>query len=83
MNPELIEKLKKFTNDPDWHIMADIMKGHFAPLYDVMSIDIAKSNDEIASEVRGRQMTVKGITAFLNDAKIISGNIKSIKTTFK
>ena len=81
---ERIEKLKKFTQDPDWSIMVDLLKGHVAPLVDITSIDPRQSNEEIAAEVRGRQLTISSLTKFLNDIKVISGNIiNADKPTFK
>lgn len=83
-NEERIQKLRKFTQDPDWALVQDLMKGHLAPLLDVTSIDASRSNDEIASEVRGRQMTIASLSKFLNDAGIVSGPITRTKPiTFK
>lgn len=77
---EKIERLKKFTLDRDWYLMEEILKEHLSPLVDVMTIDETKSNDQIASEVRGRQLTIKGLTNFLNDTKIIKGSITKKET---
>jgi len=79
---ETIEKLKKFTQDRDWYLMEDLVKDYLSPLTEVSTIDVTKSNDEIATEVRGRQIAIDGLTKFLNEAKIINGNITTTKTNF-
>lgn len=79
---EKIQKLKKFTQDPDWNLMEELVNNYLAPLTEIGTIDITKSNDEIATEVRGRQIAIDGLTKFLNEAKIINGNISNTKPNF-
>jgi len=80
---EIIAKLGKFTADPDWQLMENLVHDYLSPLNDVMSIDVKKSNDEIASEVRGRQISIEGLQKFLQKAKIINKPITTKTTTFK
>jgi hypothetical protein len=83
MNEELRTKLNKFFQDPDWALVVGLMNDHLEPLKDVMSIDVRKSNDEIASEVRGRQLTINGLSGFLRDAGVMTQRIDKSKTTFQ
>lgn len=81
---ERIAKLKKFTDDPDFHLLIDLIKEHLAPLESVSSIDRTLSNDQIASEVRGRQLSMESMSNFLSDISILKGSVKDYKpTTFK
>lgn len=83
MTEETRKELQKFTQDPSWHLMQELMEGHLEPLRDIMSIDKDLSNDQIASEVRGRQITIKALDSFLRNAGIINGPRAGTKTTFQ
>lgn len=63
--------------------MENIVHDYLSPLNDVMSIDPSLSNDQIASEVRGRQISIEGLQKFLQKAKIINKPITTKTTTFK
>jgi len=81
---ENIQKLRKFTEDPDWVLMEGIIREFIEPLTDVTTINKSLGNDEIASEVRGRQITIESLTKFLNQTKIISSKpIATNVTSFK
>lgn len=72
-----LKKLRdKFFSDPDWKEMEELIQEYILPFRDVENIVSNKTNDEIASEVRGRQLMVKQLDKFLADTGIISGRIK-------
>lgn len=72
-----LKKLRdKFFSDPDWKEMEELIQEYILPFRDVENIVSNKTNDEIASEVRGRQLMVKQLDKFLSDTGIISGRIK-------
>ena len=82
MTQEHKDKLKKFTEDPDWILVQQLFEEKIQPLMDVMSINSELTNDQIASEVRGRQITIESLSSFLRDSKILSSsNITSNKQT--
>lgn len=83
MESEIKNKLDKFVSDPEWHLVEDILMSYIDPLKSVSSIDTKLSNDQIASEVRGRQIAIDGLTKFLNDMKIVKGKPIISSTTFK
>jgi len=82
-NEELQKIANKFFNDPDWRIVENMINEYLEPLKDISSIDISKSNDEIATEVRGRQISVEQLGKFLQDSRIVGRNINNKPTTFK
>lgn len=84
MDNETKEKLKKFYNDPDWQLVVKMFEDKLKDLRDISKIDAKKSNDEIASEVRGRQISIESLSTFLRDSKIVSAqDITSNPTSFK
>lgn len=80
---EILLKLRKFTQDPDFHLLEEMLMGHLEPLRDINSVDSSLTNDQIASEVRGRQLTIKSLEGFLKDVGIINSKIDNKTTTFK
>jgi len=83
MDDETKLKLNKFVADPDWFLVEDILMSYIDPLKSVSSIDMKASNDQIASEVRGRQIAIEGLTKFLNEMKIVKAKPITNPTTFK
>lgn len=72
-----IPKLKeKFFSDPDWRDMEELIRSYIDPMQSSMNIEtVGKSNDEIATEVRGRQLAYKGLNDFLEGAGILKPRI--------
>lgn len=83
MTEKLKDKLRKFTADPDWVLIETMFNEHMDPLKSIMTIDVNRSNDEIASEVRGRQLTIESLTKFLKDSNIVNSQSINQTTTFK
>lgn len=84
MTKESLAKISnKFFNDPDWAIVEEMISEYIEPLKDISTVDIKKSNDEIATEVRGRQITINQLNKFLLDSRIVGQNINNKPTTFK
>lgn len=78
-----LQKLnEKFFTDPDWAMMEELIRGYIDPLKSVGTIDPKLSNDQIATEVRGRQIAYEQLDRFLTDTKIITRKFEP-QTTFK
>lgn len=80
---ERIQKLRKFTQDPDFVLISDMLNEQLQPLRDVMNIDTTRSNDEIASEIRGRQISINSLSNFLRDTKLVNEKIIKSNASFK
>lgn len=83
---EKAKKLKKFVNDPDWAIVEELIKGYIQQWQSVLTVNPERSNDEIAADVRGRQIAMQSMTQFLNEIGVVKEQSveKLIKpTTFK
>ncbi len=73
---------EKFFTDPDWAMMEELILQYIDPLKSVITIDSKMSNDEIATEVRGRQIAYDSLDRFLKDSKVVTRKIAT-PTTFK
>lgn len=82
---EKARKLEKFIKDPDWNIMEELLQTYIAVHSQINNIDPKKSSDEIAAEVRGRQIAIQSLASFLNETGVIkNAEEKIIKpTSFK
>ena len=79
-----IQKLKdKFFTDPDWAMMEELIRSYTTPLESSLNIDVTLSNDQIATEVRGRQLAVKSLEEFLTQSGVLKPRIISEPVTFK
>ena len=70
---QLDQKLKKFITDPDWKYIEDLFMSYVLDLINMGNIDPkgTMSNDQIASEVRGRKLLSASLAQFLNETKLI------------
>ncbi len=79
-----LEKLKaKFFTDPDWGMMEELLRSYIDPLESVSNIDSKVSNDELATEVRGRQIAYKALNDFLEQSQVLKPRIINKVTSFK
>ncbi len=84
MTNEDLKKLKdKFFTDPDWKLMEELLRGYIDPLQSVQTINSALSNDEIATEVRGRQIAYKSLNDFLEQTQVLRPREITNQTSFK
>ena len=79
-----LKKLRdKFFTDPDWSEMEELIEEYLAPMRDTENIPDNLSNDQIASEVRGRKLIIRSLDKFLADSGIISGRIRKQVPKYK
>lgn len=79
-----LQKLRdKFFNDPDWREMEELINDYLEPFRDISNIPSNKTNDEIATEVRGRQLMTQQLDKFLRDCGVMSGRITREKPSYK
>lgn len=73
----MIEKFKKFFCDPDWPEVEKLLREYIEPLRDLSNIKTEVSNDELASEVRGRQIAYERLNKFLEEVGMFKGDVKT------
>lgn len=84
MKTEDLTLLKdKFFTDPSWPLMEDLINEYIEPLASSLNIDTKLSNDEIATEVRGRQLAYETLTKFLSQAGVLKPRSNKLETSFK
>lgn len=82
MKPEDLQLIKThFFEDPSWHLVEELIRSYINPLQSCLNIRADASNDEIASEVRGRQIAFEALNTFLVDSGILQSRITK-KPTF-
>lgn len=79
------EKVKictdEFFTHPSWDYVLDIIREYIRPLKEVSDIDMNRTSDEIATEVRARQITVEKLEKFISDSLTLQKIKKSVPTT--
>lgn len=74
----------KFFTDPDWSGMEELLESYIEPFESVMNIETeGKTNDQIATEVRGRQLMLENLRKFLSDTKVVKSRIINPKPNYK
>jgi len=65
------EKLSKFVNDPDWHLIEEIFLGYIEPLRYIDDIDVSDNATGVKAEIRTRRKVYRQITSFLSEIGIL------------
>ena len=73
----------KFFTDTDWAMMEELIRSYTDTLESVDTINASMSNDEIATEVRGRQLARTGLEKFLVESGVLKPRVINQQTTFK
>ncbi|MGI9118403.1 MAG: hypothetical protein ACR2IQ_02550, partial [Minisyncoccia bacterium] len=74
------QNLLKFFQDPEWHLVEEMLSKKTEPLRDVSTIDISQSAETIKAIIAGRQETLKLIDDFKQEVeltKTINNNNKT------
>ncbi len=76
MKPEDLKLVTEhFFQDPSWHLVEELIRSYINPLESCLNIRADASNDEIASEVRGRQIAYETLDKFLVDSGLLKQKI--------
>ncbi len=73
-------KLNKFFQDPDWHLVEQLLSKNSEPLRDIATIDLEQSAETIKAIVAGRQETLKLIDNFKEEVEQIKNITNNNKT---
>lgn len=65
------EKLSKFINDPDWHLIEELFLSYIEPLRYIDDIDVSDNATGVKAEIRTRRKVYRQITAFLSEIGIL------------
>jgi len=76
-------KLDKFFKDPDWILVENMIQKYLEPLGEISRIDTKRSNDEIATELKARQMVIEELEKFLRDSRLLGKTINNKPISFK
>ena len=73
----------KFFQDPDWHLVAEMLSEKVEKKRDVATIDLTQSAETIKAIVSGRQELITFVDEFINDVKVAVNINNNKPTTFK
>lgn len=80
---ERINKIQKFVLDPDWVLIEQMLLEYMEPLEKITSIDTKRTNDEIATDVKARQIVSEQLGKFLRDSRILGKIAINNNNSFK
>lgn len=83
MSYDLKQLNDRFFTDPMWVDMEELLLEYLEPFRSVLNIDTKMSNDQIATEVRGRELMVNQLEKFLEDTRVIRARINRPVNSFK
>lgn len=80
---ERINKIQKFVLDPDWILIEEMIHEYLSPLKEISSVDMKRTNDEIATDVKARQLVIEQLDKFLRDSRILGRKQITSNNIFK
>ena len=72
LSNEEIERLKKFTLDPEWPVMEKVIMNYIEPFKSIDYIDMKDNATNIKAEIKVRKQVYDQLTAFLSQLGVIS-----------
>lgn len=80
---ERIMKIQKFTQDPDWVLVEELIHEYIEPLRDISTIELNRGADAVMADVAGRQKAYEGMTKFLRECRILGRVAINNNVSFK
>ena len=75
--------IDRIIQDPEWGKIEKLITGYAEEQLNIRTIDIKQPAEHVKAELVGRINAYNSMTQFLQDTKIVSNQIKSIKNPFK
>lgn len=74
----------RFFNDPEWHLVEEMILSYMAPLLDMTSIEKTQPAEDVKAQMIAREMSYDSMFDFLSQARILTGEKpKVIKSKFR
>jgi len=75
---------ERFFTDPMWPELEELIMEYLAPFRSNTTIVTeGKSNDEIATEVKGRNLMIENLERFFTDTKVVTHKLNNAKPNYK
>ena len=78
-----MEDITKLIQDPEWSKIEKMVMKYAEEQLDIRTIDLKQPAEHVKAELIGRVKAYNSMTRFLEDTKIVSNKITSIKNPFK
>ncbi len=62
---------KRFTQDPEWHLVENVIKEFIDPLLSINDIDITQPAEDIKAEVIGKKKAYEALEGFITSKGLI------------
>ena len=76
-------RLSKFFDDPDWHLVIEMLSRNADGMKDIGTIDLNQSAETIKAIVAGRQETLKLLDNFKQDVQSYTKTTNNKPISFK
>ena len=77
------DTIRKFVNDPEWHIVEDKLREFIDPLKDIEKIDLLDEAEVVKAEIKVRLELHQSITQFLNEIGLFKDSSENKTSSFK
>ena len=75
--------IDRIIQDPEWGKIESLIQEYAEEQLNIRTIDLKQPAEHVKAELVGRINAYNSMTQFLQDTKIVSNQIKSIKNPFK
>lgn len=62
---------ERFFQDPEWHLVTELIEQFIEPLLNMDSIDISQPAEHVKAEIIGRRLAYKQLKDFCEQSKLI------------
>lgn len=62
---------KRFIDDPEWHLVEEIIKEFIDPLLSIQDIDITQSSEDVKAEIIGKRKAYEALEGFIKSKGLI------------
>ena len=63
---------KRFFEDPEWHLVTEMVEKFIEPLLNMDSIDVNQPAEHVKAEIIGRRLAHKALNDFCEQSKLIT-----------
>jgi hypothetical protein len=63
---------KRFFEDPEWHLVTELVEKFIEPLLNMDSIDVKQPAEHVKAEIIGRRLAYKALYDFCEQSKLIA-----------
>ncbi len=74
---------QRFFQDPEWHVLENMILDHIKPLLDLDTLDTSKPAEEVKAEIIGRRLHYNALIDFVRSSGMVRNEKLPNKDIFK